>query len=516
MDLDLFYILENYPDLQDKIYPVLQKAWNEGIFVKVEDSILTQDEYKLFDGENIKKEKLYADISYWCQLGVFYSTKYEPRFNRIATTNYYENRGNKYYFDDGMLFFHFIISILQRSQNIPTLCRSTAYIYCFHLFIYSLPTNMRLLFSREIFRLLPIDTIKILGRDESYEKLQIDIFELLFDEADNKKDFLAEIYKLTDIFSKEDYELMIEKWNNLSAIENTSIFFDWLVEKFSSQIEEYMELEFQNSYRKYEEYVISQLEERGIDLSVLMPVLPPAFFQELEFFFVMFGDGYDEWKVKFEENYCLPPIPRTENPAYDFSKDFYYYNIYIYSDIYFECFFRMMNSDKITENDCRYIYSKLEEKKLSYYIQQVYDEYRKVTGKGRNLQFYKRIDIDEIHKALEKYYTRLKDGRVDQSFYRYLPRIIDEVIPNLKTGAEVNAFIRILWRDNLHFDKYRKKSEDNRHYPAFRDDLVSLFHLNHIPSINTYSVEKVPVPDRSKDLWNRYEVFQQMIEQKQL
>ena len=129
MDLDLFYILENYPDLQDKIYPVLQKAWNEGIFVKVEDSILTQDEYKLFDGENIKKEKLYADISYWCQLGVFYSTKYEPRFNRIATTNYYENRGNKYYFDDGMLFFHFIISILQRSQNIPTLCRSTAYIY---------------------------------------------------------------------------------------------------------------------------------------------------------------------------------------------------------------------------------------------------------------------------------------------------------------------------------------------------------------------------------------------------
>ena len=176
----------------------------------------------------------------------------------------------------------------------------------------------------------------------------------------------------------------------------------------------------------------------------------------------------------------------------------------------------MMNSDKITENDCRYIYSKLEEKNLSYYIQQVYDEYRKVTGKGRNLQFYKRIDIDEIHKALEKYYTRLKDGRVDQSFYRYLPRIIDEVIPNLKTGAEVNAFIRILWRDNLHFDKYRKKSEDNRHYPAFRDDLVSLFHLNHIPSINTYSVEKVPVPDRSKDLWNRYEVFQQMIEQKQL
>ena len=97
-----------------------------------------------------------------------------------------------------------------------------------------------------------------------------------------------------------------------------------------------------------------------------------------------------------------------------------------------------------------------------------------------------------------------------------MPRIIDDVIPNLKTGAEVNAFIRILWRDNLHFDKYRKKSEDNRYYPAFRDELVNIFHLNRIPSINTYSVEKVPVPDRSRDLWHRYEVFQQMIEQKQL
>ena len=53
----------------------------------------------------------------------------------------------------------------------------------------------------------------------------IEIFKLLFDEADNKKDFLAEFHKYTDIFSTEDHELMIEKWNNLSAVGNTSIFF---------------------------------------------------------------------------------------------------------------------------------------------------------------------------------------------------------------------------------------------------------------------------------------------------
>lgn len=516
MDLDLFYVLEDYPDLQGKISPVLQKAWNEGVFVEVKDSILTQDEYNLSNGGKIKKEKLYADINYWCQLGVYFSTKFEPKFNRIGTTNYYEYRGNKYYFDDGMMIFYFLISILRSGQDIPTLYINTAFIYSFQLFIYSLPQNMRLLFSREIFRLLPTVGIKEMKNDESYAMFLIEIFKLLFDEADNKKDFLAEFHKYTDIFSTEDHELMIEKWNNLSAVGNTSIFFDWLVEEFDSQIEEYIELEFQNSYRKCEEYIISQFKKNGIDLSVVMQVSPPSLFQELEIFFALFGFNYEEWKVKFKENNCLPPLPRTENLAYDFSKDSYYYSIFIYTEIYFECFFRMMNSDKITENDCLYVYSKLEERGLSYYIQQIYDEYRKVTGKGRDLQFYKRIDVDEIHKALEKYYTRLKDGRVDQSFYRYLPRIIDEVIPNLKTGAEVNAFIRILWRDNLHFDKYRKKSEDNRYYPAFRDELVNIFHLNHIPSINTYSVEKVPVPDRSRDLWHRYEVFQQMIEQKQL
>lgn len=115
-----------------------------------------------------------------------------------------------------------------------------------------------------------------------------------------------------------------------------------------------------------------------------------------------------------------------------------------------------------------------------------------------------------------KYYNRYEDGSVNVEFYLYLPRIIDEVIPNLKDGISVNAFVRILWRDNVHFSKKLKNSENGYYFPSFRKDIVDIFHLNHVPAITSYTANKGTIPDRSIRLWETYEVFQRMIKKDQL
>lgn len=513
MDFNLPYLLREQPDIEN-IISLIEKAWEEGIPMEVEDHILTQNEYKLEDKTTVKKETLYAEIRWWLKMGVHYK-EYEQKWEkrRIGTTHYYDFDGDKYYMDNGMIYFRFLVYIIEKYQDIYVLSQDMALIYNFHLFIKSLPKNLRLLFSIEIIRITPIDVIKKLSNNE---RLAIDIFELILSTADNKKEFLLENYKSTDMFSEEDCEVIASKWDEYKVLGDTSLFYDWLDEKFGSQIDEYIEQEFHGSIRLYNDYSMKQLIESGLDIDRFIPPLEPIDFERLEIFCYLFGEGYEKWKIKFRENNCLPPMPKTEDSALDYSKDIYYYLLYDLFEKNFECFFRMMNSEKITENDCLYVYSRLKERKLSYYIQQRYDEYRKNTGKGRELQFYKRPDVEEAHKALMKYYNKLEDDRVNIGFERYLPIIIDEVVPNLKDGVSVNAFVRILWRDNFHFSKDRKKSEDPYNYPAFRKDIVDIFHLNHIPAITSYTANKENVVSRSKDLWNTYEVFQLMIDKKQL
>lgn len=484
--------------------------------VCVNDCLKTIDDEQLIllkNGTHPQKELCYY-FKLLQKIGIVYKN-FEQSYNvgRIETSNYYEIKGNKYYIEEGMLFYHFLTEFFDKNQDIPVLSQDMALIYNFYLFIKSLPKNLRLLFSIEIIRITPIDVIKKLSNNE---RLAIDIFESIFNTTDNKKEYLLEIHKFTDMFSEEDCEVIASKWEEYTALRNTSLFYDWIVEEFGSQVEEYIEEEFHGSTRLYDDYTIKQLLERGLDLERFIPTLEPIDFERLEIFCELFGEEYEKWKLKFRENNCLPPMPKTEDLTLDYSKDIYYYQLYDLFEKNFECFFRMMNSEKITEDDCLYVYSQLKERELSYYIQQRYDEYRKNTGKGRELQFYKRPDVEEAHKALMKYYNRLEDNRVNIGFERYLPIIIDEVVPNLKDGVSVNAFVRILWRDNFHFSKDRKKSEDPYNYPAFRKDIVDIFHLNHISAITSYTANKENVVSRSKDLWNTYEVFQLMIDKKQL
>lgn len=410
----------------------------------------------------------------------------------------------------GFLLAPEIATIYLLPKPLQQLDKQMESVYKFILFINDLPKNLKILLNK-------INISLISDKSWSCEK---DYY------VDNHNEFLRKLKSVKDVkqifrieyallgFSEDDYNLMEEKWLDYENNGNPCGFLEWLDQTYESRIQDFINKEFRGNKQAFIDYHHDWHKRHGFEYET--SINTPLSMETMQMYVMVvkeLNEEYNKWQQAYREDDRYIYLKQADD---DWSKRYVFQMYHNMTTNMFEIFFRMMNSDKIMEDDCRHIYSKLEEKGLSYYIQQRYDEYRKVTGKGRDLQFYKRIDVDEIHKALEKYYTRLKDDRVDQSFYRYLPRIIDDVIPNLKTGAEVNAFIRILWRDNLHFDKYRKKSEDNRYYPAFRDELVNIFHLNRIPSINTYSVEKVPVPDRSRDLWHRYEVFQQMIEQKQL
>lgn len=227
---------------------------------------------------------------------------------------------------------------------------------------------------------------------------------------------------------------------------------------------------------------------------------------------IVYHEEYEEWKSKAE-------IEGTIN--LDFVSEFYFKEGYrneafLFYYIFFEgkCFsqlFHAMNYGFIKpEVMKKYVIDRLQELELAEYVQKRYDEYRKVTGGGKDFCFYERLDIIKVGKELSRYYANLPNGEKNYFFTRMcLSDVIDNVIPALKSGLDVAAFASLLWKSKF----FNSSIEDDR-FSNFRDDIANIFKLNGIPNITDYTVGKLKVKEKAKKLRGQFKSLEILVEEK--
>lgn len=227
---------------------------------------------------------------------------------------------------------------------------------------------------------------------------------------------------------------------------------------------------------------------------------------------IVYHEEYEEWKSKAE-------IEGTIN--LDFVSEFYFKEgyrneafLFYYNFFEGKCFsqlFHAMNYGFIKpEVMKKYVIDRLQELELAEYVQKRYDEYRKVTGGGKDFCFYERLDIIKVGKELSRYYANLPNGEKNYFFTRMcLSDVIDNVIPALKSGLDVAAFASLLWKSKF----FNSSIEDDR-FSNFRDDIANIFKLNGIPNITDYTVGKLKVKEKAKKLRGQFKSLEILVEEK--
>lgn len=226
----------------------------------------------------------------------------------------------------------------------------------------------------------------------------------------------------------------------------------------------------------------------------------------------VYREEYEEWKSKAE-------IEGTIN--LDLVSEFYIkegYRNEVFSFYYNYCegkcfsqLFHAMNYGFIKpEVMKKYIIDRLQELELSEYVQKRYDEYRKVTGGGKDFCFYEQLDIIKVGKELSRYYANLPNGEKDYFFTRMcLSDVIENVIPALKSGLDVAAFALLLWKSK----SFNSSIEDER-FANFRDDIASIFRLDGTPNITDYTAGKWKVKEKAQKLRKQFESLEILVEEK--
>lgn len=227
---------------------------------------------------------------------------------------------------------------------------------------------------------------------------------------------------------------------------------------------------------------------------------------------IVYHEEYEGWKSKVE-------IEGTIN--LDLVSEFYFgegYRNEVFSFYYnyyegkcFNQLFHAMNYGFIKpEVMKKYVIDRLQELELAEYVQKRYDEYRKVTGGGKDFCFYERLDIIKVGKELSRYYANLPNGEKNYFFTRMcLSDVIDNVIPALKSGLDVAAFASLLWKSKF----FNSSIEDDR-FTNFRDDIANIFKLNGIPNITDYTVGKLKVKEKAKKLRGQFKSLEILVEEK--
>ena len=226
----------------------------------------------------------------------------------------------------------------------------------------------------------------------------------------------------------------------------------------------------------------------------------------------VYHEEYEEWKNKAE----VEGIINLDLTSEFYFREGYKNEVFLFYYAFFEGqffnqLFHAMNYGFIKpEVMKKYIIDRLQELELAEYVQKRYDEYRKVTGGGKDFCFYERLDIIKVGKELSRYYANLPNGEKNYFFTRMcLSDVIDNVIPALKSGLDVAAFASLLWKSKF----FNSSIEDDR-FTNFRDDIANIFKLNGIPNITDYTVGKLKVKGKAKKLRGQFKSLEILVEEK--
>lgn len=327
------------------------------------------------------------------------------------------------------------------------------------------------------------------------------------------------------------------RWKELSfavATRNFLLFYENILEQSFEGTNEEMELlqqkldsENEEDFRKFLDKELKEKrlhlkdDERTLDdiLELVDIKLPPyepldeACYYYLQAVMNVYNEEYEQWKDNVREKGIMYP-----DLIYDFCSGdllsmnmifFFWYN-YFEGQV-FDRFFHTINYGFIRPEVMKSTINKLQELDLSKYVQKRYDEYRKLTGGGKDFCFSK-LDLAEVAKELSPYYSKLPSGRKNHSFTNYyLSDVINDVIPSLGSGLDVVAFALLLWES-----KPFKSIKDNEKFISFRDDIARIFQLDDIPYISSYKAGHSKVKEKANKLMDQFECLESLLDGKTL
>lgn len=366
-------------------------------------------------------------------------------------------------------------------------------------FIFSLPSS--------ILRLL------LKGEKEYYDLSTAQIKELNKDIANNprwKELSPAVVTKQLLLFLEDPFELCFE-----GTSEEKELFY----QKLDSENEEdfdiffYKELEEERLYLRDDRQALDDaLESTDIRFPPYKP-LGEVNYYYMQAFVNVHNEEYEQWKDNVRERglidsdflyVCYSSDLLNMNTIFSF---WYYY----FEGQIFDRFFHAINCGFIRPEVIKSTIDKLHELGLSKYAQERYDEYRKLTGEGKDFCFAK-LDVKELSKKLSPYYSNLPSGKKNHSFTDYyLFDIVNDVIPNLESGLDVAAFALLLWESKLF-----QSSKDNEKFTSFRDDIARIFQLDNIPNISKYTAGKPKVKEKANKLMGQFECLERLLAGKPL
>lgn len=139
-------------------------------------------------------------------------------------------------------------------------------------------------------------------------------------------------------------------------------------------------------------------------------------------------------------------------------------------------FFEMINSDFLNMDEYKHILAQLKEQGLGQYVQKRYDEYRRITGRGRDIPFAFLLNVSEVSKAMSVFFNKEVTNEELETFTNvHLPLIIKETVSKLKASdnsLNVVGFALVLWKS-----KYFNKNYFNRDFLNFGMRLLKFFNL---------------------------------------
>ena len=308
---------------------------------------------------------------------------------------------------------------------------------------------------------------------------------------------------------QEDFERIGKKLDEVQDFEKIRA---WFRSEYRPVSVEVFENEFGNSMLKLFEYVHKELADGALDS--LGDRLTKEDVEDLFSITKEYWDEYRAWLVKFLSDGIHAANTMNEKwPDRNLYLAFQTYHLMAEEN--FNNLFRLMQAEggQLTLQDYRFIYEGVQRYGIAAYVQQRYDEYRRLKG-GADLPFYPRPEAEEVYNALSKYYPG-KDGWEQQALYFtfLLQQIIRQVRPNLKNANEAVGFILILWNDDRHFDHLKKEGAK---FATFRKDVAEAFRLEHLGNLEL-SQGKSQVQRSALKVWDRHHtIFSHFVERKEL
>lgn len=248
----------------------------------------------------------------------------------------------------------------------------------------------------------------------------------------------------------------------------------------------------------------------NVKYTVYVPYLK-IFYCFIQAFVTAYHEEYEQWKNSEKEGEAIVDLG-NELCLERGDKNYIFYTYYYFCEGYlFDRFFHAINHNFIRPELMKSAIDKLQELGLSKYVQERYDEYRKLTGGGRDFCFFKQLDMMKVADELSIYYNVDKSTNEKNYFFTrmYLLKVIDEVIPTLKTRLDVSGFALLLWKS-----KYFNQSICDKNFSVFRDDITRIFELENLPDVKEeYTAGKGPVKKKARELRLHFQFLKPLVEE---